>query len=267
MYPVVASDLDGTLLNTKHELSSYTQQIIRQLSKMGVEFVFATGRHYVDVEIIRSQLSVSMYLITSNGARAYDPNGKVVVSHDICPDYIQPLIDIGRKYSDKVVTSIYRTDSWHVEQKSERLLKYNKDSGFRYTVQPLDKVSRSEVQKIFFNAKHHEDVKVLANEITESYGDRLSMTYSLPTFFEVMAPNVCKATTLADVLSIEGRDLQDVIAFGDGLNDYEMLIKARKGVVMGNSSKQLKAKLPDHEEIGLANDNAVAKYLAVLYGI
>lgn len=251
MYPVVVSDLDGTLLNAKHELSYYTQQIIRQLSKLGVEFVFATGRHYIDVEVIQSQLSVSMYLITANGARAYNPKGEVVVSHDICPDYIQPLIDIGRKYSDKVVTSIYNTDSWYVEQESERLLEYNKSSGFRYTVRSLDKVSRSKVQKIFFNAEHPENIEFLANELTDLYGDRLSMTYSLPTFFEVMAPNVCKATTLIDVLNLEGRDLQDVIAFGDGLNDYEMLLVAGKGVVMSNSSKQLKDKLPEHEEIGL----------------
>ena len=72
MYPVVVSDLDGTLLNKQHQLSPRTKEVITQLSERGVKFVFATGRHFLDVEQIRAQLGIDMYLITSNGAMVHN---------------------------------------------------------------------------------------------------------------------------------------------------------------------------------------------------
>ena len=64
MFPVVVSDLDGTLLNSDHRLSARTKDVIKRLSEKGVKFVFATGRHFLDVDKLRSELGIEMYLIT-----------------------------------------------------------------------------------------------------------------------------------------------------------------------------------------------------------
>lgn len=53
MYQVVASDLDGTLLSPDHTLSPYAKETLKLLTARGVNFVFATGRHHVDVGQIR----------------------------------------------------------------------------------------------------------------------------------------------------------------------------------------------------------------------
>ena len=72
MYQVVASDLDGTLLSPDHTLSPYAKETLKLLTARGINFVFATGRHHVDVGQIRDNLEIKSYMITSNGARVHE---------------------------------------------------------------------------------------------------------------------------------------------------------------------------------------------------
>ena len=93
------------------------------------------------------------------------------------------------------------------------------------------------------------------------------MTYSTPQCLEVMNKNVSKANALDELVTHRGYQLSDCIAFGDGLNDKEMLARAGKGCVMGNADKRLKALLPQHEVIGENKDEAVACYLRKLFNL
>lgn len=79
MYQVVASDLDGTLLSPDHTLSPYAKETLKLLTARGVNFVFATGRHHVDVGQIRDNLEIKSYMITSNGARVHDTDGNLIL--------------------------------------------------------------------------------------------------------------------------------------------------------------------------------------------
>ncbi len=79
MYRVVASDLDGTLLSPDHTLSPYAKETLKLLTARGINFVFATGRHHVDVGQIRDNLEIKSYMITSNGARVHDLDGNLIL--------------------------------------------------------------------------------------------------------------------------------------------------------------------------------------------
>ena len=63
MYQVVASDLDGTLLSPDHFLTPYAKETLKLLTARGINFVFATGRHYIDVGQIRDNLGIRSYMI------------------------------------------------------------------------------------------------------------------------------------------------------------------------------------------------------------
>ncbi|WP_252179372.1 Cof-type HAD-IIB family hydrolase [Endozoicomonas sp. 4G] len=265
MYPVVVSDLDGTLLNDQHELAPRTKAVIRRLSSQGIRFVFATGRHYLDVEELRAQLDIDMFTITSNGARAHNPQGEMIIRHDLNPDFIQPLIALGRQYSDTVFLSVYSEDKWYVEQHHEDVLKFHKDTGFSYTMQSLDTIPVEKIIKVFFVAKEHDELLDLERDIHDAFGDSVNMTFSLNTCLEIMAPAVSKGAALEEVMKLKGLELKDAVAFGDGMNDVEMLQVVGKGLVMANATERLKAKLPDHEVIGECNDDAVAQYLEKHY--
>ena len=265
MYPVVVSDLDGTLLNKDHKISARTADVVRRLSQQGIKFIFATGRHYDDVEFIRASLGVDMYLITSNGARVHDPKGNLIIEHNIDSELVRPLLDLRKEHEGKVHSNVYHQQDWLVELETEELLAFSGDSGFAYTLMNLDDTPDTEVQKIFFVSREHEDLVPLANQAQALFGDRLSLTFSLPYCFEIMGLGVCKSTALKEVLKLKGYGLDDVVAFGDGLNDLRMLDQVGKGVIMGNADKRLVEQLPDNEQIGFNHDDAVAEYLENSY--
>lgn len=265
MYPVVVSDLDGTLLNQHHELSDRTRRVIRRLSGEGVKFVFATGRHYQDVEQLRAQLGIDMYLITSNGARVYNPGGELIIQHDIQPDLLSPLLALRKPFADCVATNVFQGEQWLVEQEHKELLDFHKDTGFCYQLADLDALTPKAIQKVFFVARSQKNLLPLSDQAEALFGDRLAMTYSLPECFEVMAPSVSKGSALEEVLRLKGYGFEDAIAFGDGMNDLQMLSSVGKGVLMGNADPSLVSHLPEYEQIGFCHDDAVAHYLESQY--
>ena len=265
MYPVVVSDLDGTLLNSQHQIAVRTKEVVRRLSAEGIKFVFATGRHYEDVKTFRSQVGVSMYTITSNGARVYNPEGEVIIRHDIQESISRGIIEIARNYDDKVILNAYTEDHWYVERECEELLTFSEGSGFAYSIKNLDEIPHGELIKLFFCSERHEDMIELERDIKAAYGDRVETAFSLPTCLEVMAKGVNKGYALNEVLTLKRHSPEQAIAFGDGMNDVEMLGMVGKALIMGNGQQKLKDQLPEAEVIGHHNDDAVADYLDQQY--
>src|SRR5690606_763080 len=111
MYQVVASDLDGTLLSPDHTLSPYAKETLKLLTARGVNFVFATGRHHVDVGQIRDNLEIKAYMITSNGARVHDTDGNLIFTHNLDRDIAADLFGVVHN-NPGIVTNVYRNDDW-----------------------------------------------------------------------------------------------------------------------------------------------------------
>ncbi|VCW00838.1 Pyridoxal phosphate phosphatase YigL [Escherichia coli] len=78
MYQVVASDLDGTLLSPDHTLSPYAKETLKLLTARGINFVFATGRHHVDVGQIRDNLEIKSHDYLQC-ARVHDLDGNLIL--------------------------------------------------------------------------------------------------------------------------------------------------------------------------------------------
>ncbi len=89
-YKIVASDLDGTLLAPNHQLSEFSKQTLKQLHDKGFTFIFATGRHHIDVAGIREIAGIPAYMITSNGARVHDQNDQLMYSKNVPQDWCKP---------------------------------------------------------------------------------------------------------------------------------------------------------------------------------
>jgi hydroxymethylpyrimidine pyrophosphatase-like HAD family hydrolase len=80
-----------------------------------------------------------------------------------------------------------------------------------------------------------------------------------------MAGGVSKGHALEEVSKLLGYSLKECVAFGDGLNDKEMLIMAGKGCIMSNAHQRLKDLLPELEVIGSNTQDAVPRYLRKLF--
>ncbi|MEC5319166.1 sugar/pyridoxal phosphate phosphatase YigL [Brenneria populi subsp. brevivirga] len=264
MYHVVASDLDGTLLSTDHSLSPYAKETLKLLTEKGIHFVFATGRHYMDVGQIRDGLGISAFMITSNGARVHNTQGELIFSHNLDPDIARDLYGVAHHNPD-MLTHVYRDDDWFMNRQRPEEERFFKDSVFKYKLFEPALLETDGVSKIFFTCDSHEQLLSLETAINARWGDRVNVSFSTLTCLEVMAGGVSKGHALEQVAKILGYTLQECIAFGDGMNDYEMLSMAGKGCIMQNAHQRLKDLLPELETIGSNAQSAVPNYLRRLF--
>lgn len=141
MYQVVASDLDGTLLSPDHTLSPYAKETLKLLTARGINFVFATGRHHVDVGQIRDNLEIKSYMITSNGARVHDLDGNLIFAHNTDRDIASDLFGVVNDNPD-IITNVYRDDEWFMNRHRPEEMRFFKEAVFKYALYEPDYWSR-----------------------------------------------------------------------------------------------------------------------------
>ncbi|MCC4819558.1 sugar/pyridoxal phosphate phosphatase YigL [Vibrio lentus] len=259
---IVASDLDGTLLAPNHQLSAFTKLTLKKLHDQGYTFIFATGRHHVDVAGIREIAGIPAYMITSNGARVHDQNDQLMYSQNVPQDLVQAVIDVVRQ-DPNIFIHMYQNEDWLLDREDEMLAKFHSESGFSYKRFEADKAPSDGIAKVFFThpEQDHEYLVTFEQKLKDAFGDKLNIAFSTPWCLEVMAAEVSKGHALDAVAKSLNLTLENCVAFGDGMNDAEMLAMAGKGLVMETSHHKVKEALPNNEVIGSNADDAVAHYL------
>ncbi len=259
---IVASDLDGTLLAPDHKLSAFSKKTLKELHAKGFTFIFATGRHHVDVAGIREIAGIPAYMITSNGARVHDQNDVEMYSKNVPQDLVQAIIDLVKE-DKRIITHIYRNDTWLMSREDEALHAYHNESGFHYQLFDINNAPSDGIAKVFFTNedRDHEMLVVYEKLINEKFAGQVNVAFSTPYCLEVMGSGVSKGDALKAVAESLNLKLENCIAFGDGMNDVEMLSMAGKGLVMGTAHEKVIKALPETEVIGSHADDAVAHYL------
>jgi Cof subfamily protein (haloacid dehalogenase superfamily) len=262
MYQLIASDLDGTLLNNAHMVDAYTADTLQQLEKSGVQFVIATGRHYLDVMGIRDVLGIRAHLITSNGARIHSPENQLIHAENIQASVVQALSQA--EFAAGTLLNFYLDDAWLIDQHSQYLLDMHQDSGFSYQISDLAQHHGEGVAKVLYIGDH-EHLLSVEQKLRERFGNTLYITFSMPDCLEVMAAGVSKGHALQVVLERLGLSTEQCIAFGDGQNDLELLQTAGHPRLMSNANPRLVAALPGVLKIGSNEESGVAKHLRTAF--
>lgn len=263
-YKAIICDLDGTLLSTNHKISPYTIDVIKKITSMGVKFYIATGRHHIDAFSFKNMLGLDSFLISSNGAKVHDKNNQEIFSITIPKDITTEIINL-TEFSD-VHKSIYKDDQWYVEKPLDDSEDFHSESGFTYTLlSSISDMKGKNISKIFFISEDEEKIELLNKQLDEKIGDKISLTLSLSSCLEIMNKGVSKGEAIKKMLEIEDIPIEESIAFGDGLNDLEMLSVVGKGFLMGNCNPKLKIHLPNHEVILRNDEDGVAKKLEEIF--
>ena len=263
-YKLVVCDMDGTLLTSSHKISDHTANIIKQIEDNGVKFIIATGRPYLDARYYRDSLNLKSYLITSNGARAHDEDNNPIVVENIPKELVKKLLsyNVGKD----IHRNIYLDDKWIIEYEIEGLIEFHKESGYGFNIDDLNKYENEEAAKIFFLGKD-EDIENLEENMEKKFQNELSITVSSPFCLEFMKKGVNKAETLKKVLKLLNIKPEEVIAFGDSMNDYEMLSLVGKPFIMGNANKRLIEALPNVEVVGNNNEDGIGEKLQEIFNV
>jgi Cof subfamily protein (haloacid dehalogenase superfamily) len=267
MYKVIATDLDGTLLNSDHQVDPFTVATLGALEAQGLPFVIATGRHYCDVAGIRDVLGIRPYLITANGARVHAPDDTLIHASNLSAPVVERLVapdTVGAH--GRVIVSIYTDDAWLIDRHAPELLAYHQDSGFEYRVADLRDYAGAGIAKALYIGDPA-DLAHVAQNLARDFGDALYVTYSLPDCLEVMVAGVSKGRALRVVLERLGVDAAGCVAFGDNMNDIDLLETAGHPFMMNNANPDLVKRLPSVPRIGNNFEAGVAHHLRKLFAL
>jgi Cof subfamily protein (haloacid dehalogenase superfamily) len=267
MYQIIATDLDGTLLGSDHQLDPFTVATVRRLADEGIHFVIATGRHYCDVAGIRDVLGIRPYLVTSNGARVHAPDDTLIYAQNLPAETVRRLVHpaIAGTHG-RVIINLFADNAWLIDRDAPHLLEFHRDSGFFYEIVDPREHDGADIGKVLYIGEPADLAQVAAN-LEREFGNALYVTYSLPDCLEVMNASVSKGRALRYVLSLLGADASKCVAFGDNMNDIDLLETAGHPFVMNNANPELVTRLPHVPRIGNNFDAGVAHQLRKLFSI
>lgn len=273
-FQVVLSDLDGTLLNSKHDFSHFTKKVVQEVKKQNKEFIIATGRHHIDVGGLLKKLGIQTTIITSNGARIHDEKGNLLFKENIKEEVAKEILQNFNydKYPN-IRVNIYKGDKWYTSKPiSKRLEEFHKTTVFHSEYKDLSQLdSYDDIIKIFLFSENSSGTGNLAEDrknlyeiessILSKYAQGLVITAPSANTIEINSSLATKGQAMKKVLNSKNISLSEAIAFGDGFNDLDMLQEAGKALIMGNAHYTLKDALPEIEVIETCDEDAVAKYV------
>ncbi len=166
----------------------------------------------------------------------------------------------------RVIVNLFADDAWLIDRHAPELLVFHQDSGFKYEVMDLREHDSKNIVKVLYIG-NPADLKETAANLEREFGDSLYVTYPLPDCLEVTTLNVSKGRALRFVLDRLDADTAQCIAFGDNMNDIDLLETAGHPFMMNNANPDLIKRLPDVPRIGNNFEAGVAHQLRKLFCI
>ena len=261
MIKLIASDMDGTLLNHNHKIPKENVKLINFAKNQGIEFVVATGRAYYEALPALNEENINCDVISFNGGIVYDKNGNIISITPMLPKDLYYTIEILKSFdiSYQLYTknTIYTTS---IETDINAYIDLIRSNGYEPDVehlraeaqQKLDVGYITEVENIelYLNEKENPPIKIIAisNDISKlenaakllSENTSISVTSSGANNIEIMHKNATKGTALKEIAKIYGINLENAVAIGDNLNDQAMLDIVGYSVAMKNGNTILK---------------------------
>ena len=268
---MIAFDLDGTLLTTDKRLTDETRRTLEQAAKRGILLVPATGRPLTGMPAEVLGIAGVRYAITANGARVVSAeDGKILREKLISVEKARKVLDIYGEYD--TLREIYYDGQGYMEARQmEQLDHYVPDPNMakymrntRKCVPDLMEKFRQEnramdkVQAVFACAGEKEQA---FRRIREMEG--MEATGALSYNIEVTAGGINKGEALLWLAGELGIDREEILAFGDGANDADMIRAAGIGAAMEVSVPEVRAAADilagSNDEDGVAR--AIQRYI------
>lgn len=241
---VLVLDIDGTLTNSRKEITPSTKEAIQDIMLKGHKVILASGRPTPGMHRYEEELELEKYggyLLSFNGGRIVDcRSGEIIYQRTLPLTIIPGLYGFAKRngcglitYLGSTVISAFEPDEYITLEARINGLPVKPVENF------VDFVD-FEINKCLMTTDG-ETAAVLEKELQGKYGDWVSIYRSEPFFIEIMPRNVNKAASLEKMLVALGQKRENTICCGDGFNDISMIKYAGVGVAMGNAQPEVKA--------------------------
>jgi hypothetical protein len=235
-YKIAFFDVDGTLKNTEAKIPASTKESILKLQEKGIHVVIATGRPIYESKEIMDELNVKN-IITMNGGQIFI-NNKILTNKTIDQSSVEKLLKTTEERGESA-TLLGTNGSHHFNKKHQVFLEFVETFGFKKVREgnlPLNKIGDVQLMTIFCKNKSSIPYFSFLENKLQTVSGRLKEGYHMDFY-----PNENnKANGVKMVLDELGILKEEAIAFGDGMNDLEMIEYVGMGIAMGNGAQELK---------------------------
>ncbi|KIL49667.1 Cof-type HAD-IIB family hydrolase [Jeotgalibacillus soli] len=261
MIRLMATDMDGTLLNGDHVVGEENIRAIKAAQQLGVKVVVATGRSYLEASIPLKEAGLTCPVIGVNGAEVRDENGQQLLVRGIDKQiarqaarqlealdiYFEIYTNKGTFTNDRAqgmallidifLTSNPDTPLPHVEAGANE--RY--DKGHITVVENYNNLFNDESQTVYKFLAFSSNPASLekASELLQTI-EGLAISSSGKENLEITSVYAQKGLALEWLCQNEGISLNEVMAIGDNYNDLSMMEKAGYSVAMGNAPEDIK---------------------------
>lgn len=284
LYKMIAIDIDGTLLNSKSELTDKTVEILKEASRRGIYIVLTSGRMTKNVKTFCEKIGANKYFIAENGASIIDlQTNKTIYSKYLSKETVNKVLDVCEENS--IYYMVYTQEELIVKNIKYMSLffykqNYNPNARIKQVVAGRDYINnvdgnftklmicdedRSVYKSIVKQLKKIEEIDVLpvphvSIKKLQLDGVEKEIKYS---YADISAKGANKWTAIEYLADLLGIKKYEIMAIGDNINDLHMIFNAGMGVAMDNGSPVAKkianVIAPSNDKDGVAQ--IVEKYI------
>jgi len=241
---LIASDVDGTLLDDDENVTPRTRAVVHAAVAAGAQFVLATGRPPRWVPQVADALGIAPMAVCANGAVLYDSaTDRIVAARTLSSEVLAELAEMATRLIPGAGLAVERVGRTAHDAATPQFVS---SPGYEHAwlnpdnteVSLADLLSAPAIKLLIRKpgARSGDMAAVLAKHV----GLQGDITYSTNNgLIEVMPLGISKATGVEEVARPLGIAAEDVVAFGDMPNDVPMIRWAGLGVAMGNAEPEV----------------------------
>ncbi|WP_138417470.1 HAD family hydrolase [Aquibacillus sediminis] len=233
-YNILFLDIDGTILKSDHTIDPSTKDAIQQVKEKGIEVFLATGRPLHELANISKELDVHSF-IGYNGAYAVYKDEEII-NEPMNPDTVDFYLDVAKKHNHDMVLYTSNANTFtSLENKSVKvfsdIFNLQKNTLFNSDV-------RADILGITLINIGEGAYKLYHKPEEDIYFSQVNVP-NLKDSYDVIRENVNKGRAIKHILDMLQLSPDRAIAFGDGMNDKQMLQYVGESFAMGNANPEL----------------------------
>lgn len=262
MINLIATDMDGTLLNAAHEISEDNIQAIKYAQSQGITVVIATGRAFYEANAPINQTDLKVPYICLNGAEVRDESFNIMSTSNLNRELINRITEALNK--ENIFYQVYTNLGIYTEnplrdleiyidiaqragqeadvEKIKSGIQKRIDNGTLKVVDNYDKIQDTPgeiVMKILAFDSDLEKIDRVSETLAKS--ESLAVSSSSRGNIEITHSDAQKGIALNTIAERLNIDMKNVMAIGDNMNDVSMLERVGYSVAMGNAAPEVKA--------------------------
>lgn len=235
MIKLIVTDVDGTLLNDRHELHPDFWEVEEKLTKQGILFSIASGRQFYNLESKFAKIKDRTMFFAENGTYV-SHKGEELYVNPIDKQAARDFVEMGRKLENTELV-LCGKNSAYIESTDEGFR--NEISKFYERLELVDDLTKVEDTYLKVTLCNFDGVEENTFPHFVNYTDRYKIAIAAKVFIDITALNANKGNAIKSIQEKLNISPEETLVFGDYLNDLEMMKAAKHSYAMKNAHPEI----------------------------